>query len=94
MYLMYLMTHFVTGKRCLGDVIDGIAQLVAVKADEWRRKALKVMGQTNPKLEVVRELFHEGRALGFEDRGKRFVCCSCAYTHTYASRHLSVPFLR
>lgn len=45
-------------------------QVVAVKADEWRQRTAKVMGQARPQLEVVRELFHEGRELGFEELGE------------------------
>lgn len=42
-------------------------KLVAVKAEEWQRRAFKVMGQAKPQLDVVRELFEEGRELGYEE---------------------------
>lgn len=45
-------------------------QLVAVKADEWRRRTSKVMGQAKPQLGLVRELFNEGRDLGLEETGE------------------------
>lgn len=45
-------------------------QLVTVKADDWRKRTCKVMSQAKPQLDVVRELFHEGRELGFEERGE------------------------
>lgn len=45
------------------------AQLVAVRADEWQQKTMKVLSQANPKLDVVRELVLEGRELGFQDTG-------------------------
>lgn len=44
-------------------------QLVAVKADEWRQRAAKVMSQARPQLEVVRQLFRDGQDLGFETQG-------------------------
>ena len=42
-----------------------LVKVVTVKADEWRQRTSKVMGQAKPQLEVVRELFHEGQNLGF-----------------------------
>lgn len=44
-----------------------VAKLVAVKAEEWQRRASKVMSQAKPQLDVVRELFEEGRELGYEE---------------------------
>ncbi|CAM9170262.1 unnamed protein product, partial [Ectocarpus sp. 12 AP-2014] len=61
---------FVERQKCLcgepqcSGFIGG--ELVAVKAEEWQRRASKVMNQAKPQLEVVRELFHEGRELGYE----------------------------
>ncbi|CAN0081555.1 unnamed protein product, partial [Ectocarpus fasciculatus] len=61
---------FVERQRCLcgepqcSGFIGG--ELVAVKAEEWQRRASKIMNQAKPQLEVVRELFHEGRELGYE----------------------------
>ena len=43
---------------------------MAVKADEWRRRSLKVMGQAKPQLALVRELFNEGRDLDFQEEGE------------------------
>lgn len=44
-----------------------VAKLVAVKAEEWQRRASKVMSQAKPQLDVVRELFEEGQELGYEE---------------------------
>eukprot|EP00904_Undaria_pinnatifida_P009167 jgi/Undpi1/5380/HiC_scaffold_2.g00661.m1 len=65
---------FVERQRCLcgepqcSGFIGG--ELVAVKADEWRRRSLKVMGQAKPQLALVRELFNEGRDLDFQEEGE------------------------
>ncbi|CAM9246781.1 unnamed protein product [Ectocarpus sp. 6 AP-2014] len=65
---------FVERQKCLcgepqcSGFIGG--ELVAVKAEEWQRRASKVMNQAKPQLEVVRELFHEGRELGYELSGE------------------------
>lgn len=50
--------------------LAAVVQLVTVKADDWRKRSGKVMSQARPQLEVVRQLFHEGRELGFEERGE------------------------
>lgn len=58
-------------------------QLVAVKADEWQDRTSKVMNQPRPQLEVVRELYNEGRNLGFEKVGETytylFSFCACTF---------------
>ncbi|CAM9103685.1 unnamed protein product [Laminaria digitata] len=65
---------FVERQKCLcgepqcSGFIGG--ELVAVKADEWRRRTSKVMGQAKPQLGLVRELFNEGRDLGLEETGE------------------------
>lgn len=45
----------------------GETKLVEVKEEEWQRRTSKIMGQAKPQLDVVRELFHEGRELGYEE---------------------------
>lgn len=53
------------------------AKLVAVKAEEWQRRAAKVMSQAKPQLGVVRELFEEGRELGYEELIIPGACLRC-----------------
>lgn len=45
----------------------GETKLVEVKEEEWQRRTSKVMSQAKPQLDVVRELFDEGRELGYEE---------------------------
>lgn len=73
-YLLYSLPHLPEPLDCIrvdagptGCLRHALPQLVAVKAEEWQRRASKVMGQAKPQLEVVRELFHEGQELGYEE---------------------------
>lgn len=58
------VVSFVAGLACC------FRKPVKLKAKLWRERTSKVMGQAKPQLEVVRELFKEGRELGLEETGE------------------------
>lgn len=67
---------------------------MAVKAEEWQRRASKVMSQAKPQLDVVRELFEEGQELGYEESiqsvFRRYLAAAFAACFAFPSCHF--PF--